>query len=68
MSESGVQVKMTYRVLGSTGEQVSAICLGGWHLGLKGVAEQLSVPIISILSDRFQIYCSKLMVKGWGKR
>src|SRR5258705_13003281 len=37
---------MPYRVLGHTGERVSAIGLGGWHLGLPHVDEQLSVRIV----------------------
>jgi aryl-alcohol dehydrogenase-like predicted oxidoreductase len=37
---------MPYRTLGRTGERVSAIGLGGWHLGLKNVDEELSVRIV----------------------
>ena len=44
--------KMLYRTLGSTGERVSAIGLGGWHLGLKHVDEQLSLRIIRSAIDR----------------
>ena len=35
-----------YRLLGNTGESVSAIGLGGWHLGLPNVDEQLSLRIV----------------------
>ncbi len=41
-----------YRTLGKTGEQVSAIGLGGWHLGLKHVDEPLSVRIVREAIDR----------------
>jgi predicted aldo/keto reductase-like oxidoreductase len=44
--------EMQYRVLGSTGEKVSAIGLGGWHLGLKHVNEQLAVRIVRSAIDR----------------
>ena len=44
--------EMTYRTLGSTGERVSAIGLGGWHLGLKHVDEQLSFRIVRSAIDR----------------
>ncbi|MBD2500921.1 aldo/keto reductase [Anabaena azotica] len=37
---------MLYRVLGSTGERVSAIGLGGWHIGLKCVDEELAIRIV----------------------
>jgi hypothetical protein len=43
---------MLYRTLGSTGEKVSTIGLGGWHLGLKQVDEQLSVRIVRTAIDR----------------
>jgi aryl-alcohol dehydrogenase-like predicted oxidoreductase len=52
MSESAVHAEMPYRVLGSTGEQVSAIGLGGWHLGFKHVDEQLSIRIVRDAIDR----------------
>ncbi|HYR91279.1 MAG TPA: aldo/keto reductase [Terriglobia bacterium] len=43
---------MIYRQLGSTGEKVSAIGLGGWHLGLKQVDEPLSIQIVRTAIDR----------------
>jgi len=35
-----------YRILGHTGERVSAIGIGGWHLGLPHVDAQLSMRIV----------------------
>ncbi len=46
MSENTPQSEMIYRTMGSTGEKVSAIGVGGWHLGLKHVDEPLSIRII----------------------
>lgn len=43
---------MPHRVLGSTGEKVSAIGLGGWHLGLKHVDEPLSLRLVREAIDR----------------
>jgi aryl-alcohol dehydrogenase-like predicted oxidoreductase len=46
MSEITKHPQMLYRTLGSTGEEVSAIGLGGWHLALKHVDEALSLRIV----------------------
>src|ERR671928_828806 len=43
---------MIYRALGSTGEWVSAIGVGGWHLSLKHVDESLSLRIVREAIDR----------------
>jgi aryl-alcohol dehydrogenase-like predicted oxidoreductase len=40
------------RVLGRTGERVSAIGLGGWHLALKHVDEPTSLRIVRSAIDR----------------
>jgi predicted aldo/keto reductase-like oxidoreductase len=46
------QLEMPYRVLGRTGARVSAIGLGGWHIGLKTVSEALSIRIVRAAIDR----------------
>src|ERR1019366_1090922 len=43
---------MFYRTLGSTGQTASAIGIGGWHIGLDKVDEQLSIRIIRPAVDR----------------
>ena len=43
---------MIYRTLGSTGEKVSAIGVGGWHLGLKHVDEPLAIRIVRSALDQ----------------
>jgi aryl-alcohol dehydrogenase-like predicted oxidoreductase len=42
---------MPYRVLGRTGERVSAVGVGGWHLALKRVDEQLAIRIVRSAID-----------------
>jgi aryl-alcohol dehydrogenase-like predicted oxidoreductase len=44
-------MRMIYRMLGSTGEKVSAIGVGGWHLALKHVDEQLAIRIVRAAID-----------------
>src|SRR4030095_2116656 len=43
---------MIYRTLGSPGQKVSAIGVGGWHLGLKHVDEELAIRIVRTAIDR----------------
>src|ERR1051325_5212209 len=44
--------EMIYRTLGSTGETVSAIGLGGWHLPLQPVDEALAIRLVRMAIDR----------------
>ena len=52
MPESAVIPTSQYRVLGKTKERVSPIGLGGWHLGLPTVSEQLALRIARSAIDR----------------
>jgi aryl-alcohol dehydrogenase-like predicted oxidoreductase len=46
MTNKGKEDVMIYRDLGSTGEKVSLIGLGGWHLALKYVTEKTALRIM----------------------
>jgi aryl-alcohol dehydrogenase-like predicted oxidoreductase len=46
------QTEMIYREFGSTGIKVSAIGVGGWHLGLKHVDGRLAVKLVRSAIDR----------------
>ena len=51
MSERAVDAIAQYRTLGKTGERVSPIGLGGWHLGLPHVDEQLGFRLVRSAID-----------------
>src|SRR5919198_1785575 len=40
------------RALGRTGQQVSCVGVGGWHLGLQHVTEKLAIRIVRTAIDR----------------
>jgi aryl-alcohol dehydrogenase-like predicted oxidoreductase len=48
----GMDATAQYRALGKTGERVSPIGLGGWHIGLPHVNEQLGFRIVRSAIDR----------------
>jgi len=50
--EKAIDAITQYRPLGKTGERVSPIGLGGWHLGLPHVDEQLGFRIVRSAIDR----------------
>lgn len=45
-------MKMIYRTLGATQEKVSVIGVGGWHLGVNSVDEQLAIRIVRTAIDQ----------------
>lgn len=47
-----LMTQMIYRTLGHTGERVSAVGVGGWHLALKHVDEKLAIRIVREAVDR----------------
>jgi aryl-alcohol dehydrogenase-like predicted oxidoreductase len=52
MPQNTAEAAMQYRLLGRTGERVSAIGAGGWHLALKHVDESLALRIVRGALDR----------------
>jgi predicted aldo/keto reductase-like oxidoreductase len=50
--EKAIDAITQYRPLGKTGERVSPIGLGGWHIGLPHVDEQLGFRIVRSAIDR----------------
>ena len=52
MPDSAADIVSRYRVLGKTGQRVSPIGIGGWHLGLPTVDEQLALRIVRTAIDR----------------
>ncbi len=46
MADTNTGSGMIYRELGTTGEKVSAIGLGGWHLGIPRVDEALALRLV----------------------
>jgi aryl-alcohol dehydrogenase-like predicted oxidoreductase len=52
MSQNAAKGPMPCRTLGRTGVQVSAIGLGGWHIGFKDLDERTSIRIIRTAIDR----------------
>ena len=52
MPDKAIDAITQLRLLGRTGERVSPIGLGGWHLGLPHVDEQLGFRIVRSAIDR----------------
>ncbi len=52
MANKGKEDVMIFRDLGSTGEKVSLIGVGGWHLGLKNVERKMAIRIVHEAIDR----------------
>lgn len=52
MAQPARNEHMPYRILGRTGERVSAIGLGGWHLGFEQLDDKTSIRIVRTAVDR----------------
>lgn len=52
MAKKAAENEMIYRELGATGERVSAIGVGGWHLGLPKVSEKTAIRIVHEAVER----------------
>jgi predicted aldo/keto reductase-like oxidoreductase len=52
MNDGAATPTMTYRTLGRTGERVSSVGVGGWHLALPHVDEPLALRIVREAVDR----------------
>ena len=52
MPETPTISRRDYRILGRTGERVSPLGIGGWHLGLPTVDEALAIRIVRSAIDR----------------
>ena len=50
--DKAAQLEMPYRILGRTGARVSAIGLGGWHIGLRTLSDALAIRIVHAAIDR----------------
>jgi predicted aldo/keto reductase-like oxidoreductase len=52
VSNTSIDSGAQYRPLGKTGQRVSPVGIGGWHLGLPHVSEQLALRIVRSAVDR----------------
>ena len=52
MAQKTAEDTMIYRELGTTGEKVSLVGIGGWHLGLKTVDQKTAIQIVREAVDR----------------